>query len=82
MEILLILCTGLVNVLCFLIGARVGQKVSKEEEIEVPKLNPMQIYREKQEKKETSKERDKLEAIMHNIDAYDGTGNGQRDIPV
>jgi hypothetical protein len=70
------------NVSCFIIGARVGQKVVKGEKIELPKLNPMEIYKEHQEKKEVEKEKDKLETILRNLERYDGTANNQEDVPM
>ena len=81
MEVLLLAVMAMSNILCFLIGARVGQKVTKGEEIELPKVNPMEIVREHQERKEAARVQDKIEAIMRNIDSYDGTPNGQEDVP-
>lgn len=80
MEILIILTVGILNVGCFLIGAKVGQKVSKDEPIELPSLNPLTAYREAQEKREAEREQDRLDTIMQNIENYDGTSAGQRDV--
>ncbi len=82
MELLTIVAISLLNIICFVIGAKVGQKVVKGEKIELPKLNPMDIYREHQEKKEVEKEKDKLETILRNIERYDGTANHQEDVPM
>ena len=81
MELLLILSTGLLNVLCFLIGARTGQRVAQGKEVEVPKVNPMEIYKEKQEKRKAEEEKKTLDVILSNIDNYDGTGANQKDVP-
>jgi hypothetical protein len=81
MDILMIAIVGTLNIACFLIGAKVGQSVAKGKEVEMPKLNPMVIYREQQEKKLAFKEQEKIDAIMRNIDRYDGTSAGQEDIP-
>lgn len=81
MEVLLILTVGAVNVLCFFIGAKVGQTVAKGQTLEVPEVNPVKAYREHKAQKEADKEADRLEAIMRNIEAYDGTGEGQADVP-
>ena len=81
-TILLITVVALINVLSFTIGAKIGQKVVKGEKIELPKVNPMEAYRELQEKKEVEKEKDKLETIMRNIEKYDGTAKGQEDVPM
>lgn len=77
--ILLILCTG-ANILCFYIGARVGQKVTKGETIDLPNINPLEAYRQRESKREAQAEQDNLETIMQNIERYDGTGIGQQKV--
>lgn len=81
MEILTIAVTGALCIVCFFIGAKVGQTVSKGEDIKVPELNPMKLYREHQGRKEAEREQNKLDALLHNIEVYDGTSAGQQDIP-
>ena len=81
MEALTIAIMGAVNILCFVFGAKVGQAVSKGEKVELPSVNPVKAIREHQERKEAKKEQDRIDAIMRNIDSYDGTGYGQEDIP-
>lgn len=80
-TILLIVAVALINVLSFTIGAKIGQKIVKGEKIELPKVNPMEVYREHQEKKALAEELDKIETIMRNIERYDGTEAGQEDVP-
>jgi hypothetical protein len=80
MEVLLLAVMGVMNIACFIIGAKVGQAVSKGETIETPKINPMQLYREHEAKKEAQMEQDRLDTIMQNIERYDGTSNGQTDV--
>lgn len=81
MEIVLILVVSALNIVCFFVGAKVGQTVSREEKIELPTINPLQLYREHQDKKQADKEQDEVATIMRNIERYDGTSNGQEDIP-
>lgn len=81
MEVLLLMVMGLVNVACFVIGAKVGQATAKGEKVEIPTINPMQAARDRQVKKEVQKEQDRLNVILHNIEKYDGTGLGQEDVP-
>ena len=78
---ILIVTISLLNILCFLIGAMVGKKVVKGEKIQLPKVNPMDIYKEHQEKKVAEEELNKLDTIMRNIERYDGTAAGQEDVP-
>ena len=80
MEVLLLLVMGIVNVLCFVIGAKVGQAVSKGEEVKLPTVNPLEAVREHNAKKEAEIEQSKIEKIMQNIERYDGTGRGQQDV--
>lgn len=81
MDILTILVVGTLNIVCFFIGAKVGQTVSKGETIEVPTINPIKAYNEHLDKREQEKEQKIYDALLHNVDMYDGTSNGQKDIP-
>lgn len=81
MEVLLLAVMGAVNIFCFLIGAKVGQAVVKGEKVEMPSIDPMKAAREHEAKREAQKEQDRLNAILRNIEAYDGTGRGQEEIP-
>ena len=80
MEVLLIATVGALCIVCFFIGAKVGQQASKGEEIKAPTLNPIKAIQEHQSKKAAEKEQSKLETIMQNIEKYDGTARGQEDV--
>jgi hypothetical protein len=79
-TIILIAIVGTLNVVCFFIGAKVGQTVSKGEAIEMPSVNPIEAIREHNDKREADREQDRLETIMRNIERYDGSANGQEDV--
>lgn len=81
MEALTILSVGFICLACFLTGAKVGQAVSKGEVIETPAVSPLKAYREKEAKKEAQMAQNKIDTIMRNIESYDGTSNGQEDVP-
>ena len=81
-TMLFIALISLINVISFTIGAKVGQKVVKGEKIELPKVNPMEVYRVNQEKREAEKKREKMDIILSNIEKYDGTDKGQEDVPM
>lgn len=66
---------------CFIVGAKVGQTASKGEEIKLPAPDPIKAIREHKDKKKTDEESKRLEVIMQNIDNYDGTSRGQKDVP-
>ena len=81
MEVLLMAALMAVsNIVCLVVGARVGQKTAKGEKVELPTVNPMQAYREKEARKEAQREQDRLDAILRNIENYDGTGRGQEEV--
>ena len=81
MEALLLAVMGLTNIACFIIGAKVGQTVSKGEEVKLPTVNPVEVYRKHEAKKEAQMEQERIDTIMRNIEGYDGTSRGQEDIP-
>lgn len=81
MEVLLIITIGAVNVLCFFVGAKVGQTVARGEKVEMPSVSPLKAYREKENKRVAQMEQDRLDAILRNIEGYNGTPQGQEDVP-
>lgn len=69
------------NVICFLIGARIAQKVSNNDEIKLPNINPLEIAKEHRERKEAEREQTKFDIMLENINNYKGDATGQKDIP-
>jgi hypothetical protein len=80
MEALLLAVMGTVNVLCFIIGAKVGMAVKKDDEIKLPSVNPVEAVKEHINKREAKVEMDRIDKIMQNIERYDGSSNGQIDV--
>lgn len=74
--IMLVFMTGIFCVISFLVGAGRNNKVN---------LNPVEAYKEhKEEKKQQAEynlEQRQLAIMMENIETYDGTATGQKDIP-
>lgn len=81
MEVLLMAVFAASNIFCFMVGAKVGQTVSKGETVNIPSVNPVKAYREHEAKKVMKHEQDRLNTILSNLDSYDGTSNGQREVP-
>lgn len=83
MILILIGMIGLMNIVCFYIGAKIGQKVVNKEPLIIK--TPVEVVKEKietrAEKREQEKEQDVIDTIQHNIDIYDGTSVGQKEIP-
>lgn len=66
------------NILCFVIGAMVGQKVARNEVIS---LDPIKAVKEHKTRAEAHKAQERMEVIMENMENYDGSSIGQRDVP-
>lgn len=80
MEILMVAVIAASNIACFAIGAKIGQKSAKGEEISIVS-EPLAAAKHSRESKEAQLKRERTEAILKNIDAYDGTAAYQEDIP-
>ena len=81
MDALMILTLGFVNLACFLMGAKVGQTVSKGEDVKVPEINLMEIHRKREARREALEEQKRIDVIMRNIERYDGSSSKQEDVP-
>lgn len=79
--IALVAIVGTLNVVCFFVGAKVGQMVTKGEDVSIDIPNPVEIVREHTERREIEREQDRLDVIMRNIERYDGSANGQEEVP-
>lgn len=86
METILTIATvGLLCVACFFIGARTAQKAVKGEVITIPTPADLQESRkekqeERREREEAKREAEKLDAILQNLERYDGTPAGQQEV--
>ena len=79
-NILTIIALGALNIVCFFVGAKIGQKVVKGEEIKAPEITIPTPIRDYQRKKQAEAEQNKIDTIMQNIEAYNGTSAGQKDV--
>ena len=80
MEVWILLFGGALNILCFMIGASIGQKAVKGERIETPNLNPVTAVQNAVEKYEEDKKERQMETVLDNIDNYNGTPIGQKAV--
>lgn len=80
MEIVLLI-SSISNILCFLIGAKIGQKTIKGEDIEI---NPIKVIKEDIEEAKINKEielqNQEFKKELENIDNYDGTSVNQKKL--
>jgi hypothetical protein len=79
-TLLIIITVGAMCIISFAVGAKVGQRVSKGQPVEIPLPNPIRAIQEHKSAREAKQERDRYETIMRNIERYDGTSNGQEDV--
>ena len=82
-SVLTILVISALNIVCFFVGSKVGRAIVKGEKVKMP--NPIEAVKEHKAQKEAQKEAEweqmRLETIMQNIECYDGTNRGQKDVP-
>ena len=73
MVVLALAIMGLVNIACFVIGAKVGQAVQqgKDIEIKLPTARPTEKKTEEQKR---------YDILMENVDNYNGTPFGQKEV--
>ena len=69
---LLILVVGALCIVCFFVGAKVGQKVVNKEEIKLPNLNPIAAVKNYEERKEQEEIEKTYKENMEAIDNYKG----------
>lgn len=81
-TIALLFLFGIFIILAYTLGLKNGQKLKNNEEIKIPEINPVKIVRNEIETFEQKKKQDVYDTMMANIDNYDGTGLGQKDIPI
>lgn len=81
MEAIILLIVSISNIICFFLGAKIGQRVVNNQPVRIIDKSPIESIREKQDSKELKKQQEIDNVIKHNIDVYDGTSLGQKDIP-
>lgn len=85
-EIILVFIVGTLNLLSFYLGSKTKNQNMNNKEIQI---NPMKVYKKYKEEKKQDEEKEKFvkeqeqtKIMIENIENYDGTGMGQKDIPV
>lgn len=77
-TLLLIAVVSGMNLLCFLAGSRIRQKVDRGEDLKL--ATPAEAAQRREKQGQRDRELAILEAQLQNIDNYDGTSNGQKEI--
>ena len=69
-----------INLFSLIYGIKIGQKVANNEVIEIPKVeSPLTRIKRKRKEKIDEKDNNIMLQNFANIEAYDGTSNGQKD---
>lgn len=68
------------NIVCLVMGAKIGQQVAKGQPVKVDLPNPVAAIKEHREESQTAAKQSQVEAILRNIDRYDGSPLGQEEI--
>jgi biotin-(acetyl-CoA carboxylase) ligase len=83
LVVIMLLLVMMQNTICIVIGIKIGLALRKGERVELP--NPVKAYKEHkanmEAQKEAEKELDKISTIMQNVENFDGTGFGQKEVP-
>ena len=70
------------NTISLVVGAKIGQSAIQGKEITLP--NPIVSIKETidefRDEREQEEEQERVKIMLENIDAYNGTGLGQKDI--
>lgn len=66
-------------IIAYNLGLRNRQVINNNEKIKIVP-NPIESYKKYKQEKEVNEELEKLNTIMENIDAYDGTSKGQVEV--
>lgn len=74
-TLILIGIISILNLVCFYIGAVIGQKVTNKE-----KLTPTELIQNHSSQKEYKTQNEKYKIIESNIDSYDGTSKNQKKL--
>lgn len=79
-SLAIILAVGAMNILCFLVGVNVRQKVDKGEPVKVTPPDVVAAVRERKLQVAADAEKEQFDAIMRNVDNYDPYGGGQEEV--
>ena len=79
-SLVIVLAVGAMNILCFLVGVSVRQKVDKGEQVKVTPPNVVAAVREHRQQAAADTEKERFDTILRNVDSYDPYGGGQEEV--
>lgn len=75
---ILAILTPVMSVFCFIKGYNIGAKETKKPEIKIEA--PKEKKKRREISKEAEKRRSQMSILLENIEAYDGTSKGQKEL--
>ena len=82
MELVLVVALSVLHtvghIFCLIIGVNIGQNIVQGKEVSIP--NPVTAIKEYQEEKEQKEDEKRVRVMLENIENYNGTELGQRDV--
>ena len=75
-----IMAVGLLVLFALVLGVKIGQATAKGKDIEWAEIKPMEAIKERKEKREAEHEQERMRTILSNIESYDGTSVGQKEV--
>ena len=79
-SLAIVLAVGVMNILCFLVGVNVRQKVDKGEPVKVTPPNVVATVMEHRQQVAAETEKERFDTILRNVDSYDPYGGGQEEV--
>lgn len=76
--LILAVMTPILSVFCFIKGYNIGARETRKPEIKLE--TPMQKIERAKENKKSAENRSRLNTLLENIENYDGSSKGQKEL--
>jgi hypothetical protein len=76
--LILAVLTPILSVFCFIKGYNIGARETRKPEIKLE--TPMQKIERAKENKKAAEKRSRLNTLLENIENYDGSSKGQKEL--
>lgn len=76
--LILAVLTPILSVFCFIKGYNIGARETRKPEIKLE--TPMQKIKKAKENKKAAEKRSRLNTLLENIENYDGSSKGQKEL--
>lgn len=80
-TIIILVIAAVLSAGSLIIGIVIGQRLGRGEAIRIPELDPTRVIQSRAEKAAQKAEDERNAVILRNLERYDGTSNGQEEVP-